>query len=80
MDNIKTATFTSVWDGDTHITTNCKVDTKTHEIIDIEQYDGDNINALETLDAEYVTVDDIDYPAVSKNDYDPNDKQSFWYE
>lgn len=47
------ATFTSVWDGEFHITTNCKVDLETKEVMDIEMSE---ISSVEILDREYITL------------------------
>jgi hypothetical protein len=57
---IKDATFTSIWDGDTVITTACKVNTETKEVFDVEMAEVDE--SLDLLDTEYVTIDDNDYP------------------
>lgn len=76
--NVKSATFTSVWDGDTAITTNCKVNVKTHRVFDIKRHKG-NVEGLDCLDRQYVTVDDIDYPVVEKDDYDHSMTNTFWY-
>lgn len=69
---IKSATFTSVWDGGYEITTNCKVDTETKEVFDIEMADVDD--SLDTLEAEFVAIDGVDYPI--SND----DMTEYWYE
>lgn len=74
---IKDATFTSLWDGDTAITTNCKVNMETHEIFDIEVAEVDE--GLEHLDSEYITLDGIDYAALNANEDDDIDKSDFWY-
>ena len=67
----KNATFTSVWDGGYEITTNCKVNMETKEVFDIEMAEGSY--AINVLDAEFVTIDGIDYPA--SND----DTTEYWY-
>lgn len=68
---IKNATFTSVWDGGYEVTTNCKVNTETREVFDIEMAEvGDSLDVLE---AEFVTIDGIDY-AVSNDDM-----TEYWY-
>lgn len=69
---IKNATFTSVWDGGYEVTTSCKVNMETKEIFDIEISDV-NIELLEILDKEYVTIDGVNYTA-------SNDKDTeYWY-
>ena len=70
---IKNATFTSVWDGGYEITTNCKVDTETKEVFDIEVSVGTE-DLVEELDYEYVTIDGEDYPVFGDDDND------YWYD
>lgn len=81
--NIKDAMFTSVWDGGFEITTKCKVNTETKEIFDIEVSES-NTDMVEHLDEEYVTIDGIDYRAVTAeyaNLYpEEMDDETFWYE
>ena len=68
---IKNATFTSVWDNDTNITTNCKINMETGEVFDIEI--SDTPEKLNVLDAEYITIDDVEYPV-------SDDKTTkYWY-
>lgn len=50
----KNATYTSVWDGGVKVTTRCKVDTVTKEVLDIEP---SGVDGVEVLEDEYVTVD-----------------------
>lgn len=80
---IKDATFTSVWDCGFEITTSCKVNTETKEIFDIEMTNS-NPDIVEQLDEEYVTIDGIDYRAVTAeyaNLYpEEMDEETFWYE
>ena len=82
-ENIKDAMFTSVWDGGFEITTKCKVNTETKEIFDIEVSES-NADMVEHLDEEYVTIDGIDYRAVTAeyaNLYpEEMDEETFWYE
>ena len=81
--NIKDAMITSVWDGGFEITTKCKVNTETKEIFDIEVSES-NTDMVEHLDEEYVTIDGIDYRAVTAeyaNLYpEEMDDETFWYE
>ena len=75
------ATFTSVWDGGFHVTTDCKINECTKRVFDIE-ISEDTADFVNELDEEYVTIDGIDYPVVSK-DYlngDPEEVGSYWYE
>ena len=69
---IKNGTFTSVWDGGYEVTTNCKVNTETREVFDIEIAEVDD--SLDVLEAEFVTIDGIDY-SVSNDDEDTE----YWY-
>lgn len=69
---IKNATFTSVLDGGYEITTNCKVNTKTKEVFDIETAE---IDSLYIIEEEYVTVDGVEY-SVSNDSED----SEYWYE
>lgn len=69
---IKDATFTSVWDGGYEVTTNCKVNMETKEIFDIEMAEVDD--NLDILEAEFVTIDGIDY-AVSNDNI-----TEYWYD
>lgn len=68
---MKDAKFTSVWDDGYEVTTNCKVNLVTKEIIDIEIAD---VDGLDVLDYEYVTIDDINY--IVSND---SAKTEYWY-
>lgn len=83
MSVIKNGLFTSVWDGGFEITTKCKVNTETKEIFDIEVSES-NTDMVEHLDEEYVTIDGIDYRAVTAeyaNLYpEEMDDETFWYE
>lgn len=78
---IKNATFTSVWDGGYEVTTNCKVNMETREVFDIEVNNSDEIEGLNILEYEYITVDGIDYAVYNAEDYkDRLEETSFWYE
>lgn len=68
---IKVATFESWWDGDTCISTACKVNMETREVFDIEI--SSNVEALNTLDAECVVIDGDQYPVFSKDEAGPKD-------
>ena len=71
---IKNATFTSVWDGDTNITTSCKVDMETKEVFDIEMAKGVE-NTVNTIDAEYIEIDGEIHP-VSRD----KEETEYWYQ
>ena len=62
---IKDATFTSVWDDGFEVTTECKVDTETMEVFDIEIA---NVSNLNILNQQYVTIDGEDYPVSDDSD------------
>nr|DAG49273.1 MAG TPA: hypothetical protein [Caudoviricetes sp.] len=83
MSIVKNGLFTSVWDGGFEITTKCKVNTETKEIFDIEVSES-TADAVNELDEEYVTIDGIDYRAVTAeyaNLYpEEMDDETFWYE
>ena len=80
-DNIKNATFTSVWDGGHEVTTNCKVNMITKEVFDIEvNEDTDEIETLNNLDYEYITIEgSSEYDVYNKNETEIN-VFDFWYE
>lgn len=71
---IKNATFTSVWDGGYEITTDCKVNTETKEVFDIEISVGTE-NLVNELDYEYITLNGEDYSV--SND---SENTQYWYE
>ena len=50
---VKDAKFVTVWSGDVTITTDCKVDTETNEVFDIECVDVD----VDILLNEYIILD-----------------------
>lgn len=62
---IKDAKYTSVWDGDYEITTECKVDTESKEVFDIHLVD---VVGVEILEMEYVTIDGIDHDIYEEDD------------
>lgn len=70
---IKNATFTSVWDGGYGITTNCKVNTETKEVFDVEVSRGTE-DLVNELDYEYVTIDGSEY--LVSND---KEETEYWY-
>lgn len=75
---IKNATITSVWRGGLTVTTNCKVDTETHKIFDIEKVDGDE--RMKVLEREYITLDGVDYDAYCLEcDNDTVNENDYWY-
>ena len=76
---IKNATFTSVWDGGYEVTTDCKVNMETREVFDVEVSKDDNIEGLNSLDYEYITIDGEEFDVLNKdlNDVGVTD---FWYE
>lgn len=80
---IKDAEFTSVWDG-YEVTTNCKVNTITKQIFDIDKVDSaidDDGDELEVLDVEFVVVDGEKYLAGHVDDDTPNWEpgRDYWY-
>ena len=78
---IKNATFTSVWDDGFEVTTNCKVNMETREVFDIEINESDDIENLNQLDGEFITLDGIEYPVYNAEDgKDGLEDTDFWYE
>lgn len=71
---IKDATFTSVWDGGTEITTPCKVNTVNKEVFDVEVANVSGMG-LDILIDEYITLDGEMYP-VSTNPI----ATTYWYD
>lgn len=59
------------------VTTKCKVNMKTHEIFDIETAE---IDGIEILDEEYISIDNVSYPVHRASDLEENDTSCFWYE
>lgn len=76
---IKNATFTSVWDGGYEVTTNCRVNMETREVFDIEVNNDDNIEGLNSLDYEYITIDGEEFDVFNKDLTDVG-VTDFWYE
>lgn len=70
------AEFTSVWDGGTAITTDCKVNLLSREIYDIRVSD-DTADLVNELDEEYIVIDGERFPACQKGDAEHG---NFWYD
>lgn len=64
---VRDAAYTSVWDGHITVTSRCKVNTDAKEVFDIETVDIDGINVLTK---EYVTVGGMQYPVTELDEYD----------
>lgn len=78
---IRNATFTSVWDDGQEVTTNCMVNLVTREVFDIEVNDSDNIEKLNGLEREYITIDGEEYDVYNSDLYDnSNNYEDFWYD
>lgn len=73
---IKNATFVSVWDDGTEIESECKVNTDTLEVFDIEMVDVSEED-FDFCVREYIIIDDDDYP-VDQKMYALDDE--YWYE
>lgn len=69
---IKDAKYTSVWGSGQSITTNCKVNLETEEVFGIETAD---VEGLENLEREYVTIDGVEYSVAGKGEC-----AQFWYQ
>lgn len=73
--NIQTAVYITIWDTGFRLEQPCKVNTKTHEVFDIE-YDEDTVNTLDTLEIlqeEWVRVNGVTHKLITQ------DKLPFWY-
>lgn len=58
------AEFVSVWDGGYAISTECKVNTETKEVFDIEVVEDVEVD---TLDEEYIILDGVEYDVTEVN-------------
>lgn len=73
------AIYVSIWDNDVRCEAPCKVNTKTREIFDIEHNsDSEKEEAFE-CDGEFVMIDDVEFPAIPKDEYESGHKLAFWY-
>lgn len=64
---VKDAAFVSVWDDGILIETDCKVDTDTGRVFDIEMME---VAGLEVLEEEYVVFGGEEYPIIEAMDDD----------
>lgn len=78
---IKDATFVSVWDDGFEVETDCKVNTDTNEVFDIETADVDELD-LEILDREYIVIDGNEYDVYPIADCIPDElaDDEYWYD
>ena len=76
--NIINATFTSVWDGGYEISTDCRINLKTREIVEIKTVEDPDV---EILNYEYITINSEDFPACHKDDMDYvlESQDAYWY-
>ena len=72
---IKAAIFNSMWDGGVCISSNCKVDTDTKEVFDIETIE--DTNGLAILERQFVSFDGTEHEVVEVSERE-NDEQ-FWH-
>ena len=77
-DELIDAEFTSVWDGGIEITTKCRVNMGTKEVMDISVQDlpSSVLELFEILDREYVTINDKEYPVFGT---EAKEVGCFWY-
>lgn len=70
--------YVSVGDNGVEVAANCKVDLKSHEVFEIEACK--HLTALlKNIEDEYVIVDGITFPVVSREEYrEANDESLFW--
>lgn len=86
-------TLVSEWDdGETTVECDCEVDLSTREITVRDpghrtvfsadpDIGPDNVDdAVDNLDREYVRIGEEEFPAAPKDDLDPDDEETFWYE
>ena len=65
-DDVKNATFTSVWNDGFKATTDCKVDMKTGEVSDVKHtYQADGSAPVN----QYITIDGKDYPVFDGSEF-----------
>ena len=78
---IKDATFVSVWDDGFEVETDCKVNTDTNEVFDIEMVDVNGLD-LEILDMEYIIIDGNEYDVYPITDCVPDElaDDEYWYD
>ena len=78
--SIVDAEFTSVWDGETCITTSCLVNKETKQVFAIEQSET-STESLNTLEREFVVVDGEEYPVFTFEEVleIPEHKDDYWY-
>lgn len=78
------AIFESVWDDGVCIQKKCIVNILTHQVVDVELYDGELIECLDILQSENIILDDIRYEVFSEDDERLDDvanifTPTFWY-
>ena len=59
------ASFASVWDGGTIVITPCHVNLETGEVTDIVSFGGPEVEELEVLEREFITLNGEEYPVIS---------------
>lgn len=52
------AKFITIWDGGVEVETDCQYNAATGEVFDIEVFDGDEVEELETLDRTFIRLED----------------------
>lgn len=77
---IKDAMFVSVWDYGFEVKTDCKVNTDTNEVFDIETVDVDEFD-LEILDKQYIVIDGNEYDVYITTGCIPDElaDDEYWY-
>lgn len=73
------AKFVSIWNnGEYRIETDCKVNTKTKEVFEIEKIcDSSILNELQVIDKEFIIIDGIEFRVRQKEEKKP---EEFWYD
>lgn len=73
--NIINATFIFSWDDKSEVVTECKINTSTREILDINSVDAD-INEWEWA---YVIIDGQKYDVVCMDDVEEVGENEYWF-
>lgn len=75
-DGFVPAIYTSVWDDEIRISTFCMANLETHEVVQIRTI---NVDGLEILEREYITINGVEYDVVEKEKYNEEEMPDiFW--
>lgn len=78
---IKNATFVSIWDDGYEVKSDCRIDTDTNKVLDIEMVYVDKLD-LEILDREYIIIDGNECNVYPITDCIPDElaDDEYWYD